>query len=241
MKRFLSLSALTVALAALGLAQQKAADLPTLDQILAKSIEAAGGQAAQEKINSTLLKGTLEVVTFGMSGPMELYTKAPNKMYMHTELANYGAVLQGFDGQTGWVETPDAGLREMSGAELVRMKRNADIHRYLHLKEQFAKMSVTGKGKAGAVDAYIVEAQPAEGDPEKFFFDAQTGLLVRTEYSDPQNGQVVVSLEDFKAVDGVMAPQTIRQEGSSLSLLMKFTEVRHNLDIDDAKFAKPAK
>jgi len=58
-----------------------------------------------------------------MSGPMELYTKAPNKMYMHTELANYGAVLQGFDGQTGWVETPDAGLREMSGAELVRMKR----------------------------------------------------------------------------------------------------------------------
>jgi hypothetical protein len=236
----LSLSALTVALAVLGLAQQKAADLPTLDQILAKSIEAAGGQAAQEKIVSTQLKGALEVVTYGLSGPIELCTKAPNKLYMHTELANYGEVLQGFDGQTGWVKTPDSGLREMSGAELVRMKRNADVHRYLHLKDQFAKMTVTGKGKAGAVDAYIVEAQPAEGDAEKFFFDAQTGLLVRAEYMDPQNGLVAVSMEDFKTVDGVLAAQTIRQEGSSLSLLMKFTEVRHNLDIDDAKFAKPA-
>jgi len=102
-------------------------------------------------------------------------------------------------------------------------------------------MSVTGKGKAGAVDAYIVEAQPAEETPRNSSSTPKTGLLVRTEYSDPQNGQVVVSLEDFKAVDGVMAPQTIRQESSSLSLLMKFTEVRHNLDIDDAKFAKPAK
>ena len=65
-------------------------------------------------------------------------------------------------------------------------------------------------------------------------------MLVRTEYSDPENGLVAVSLEDFKTVDGVMAPQTIRQESATLSLLMKFTVVRHNLDIDDAKFAKPA-
>jgi len=240
LKRFLSLSALTLAFAALGLAQQKPADLPTLDQILAKSIEASGGRAAQEKINSSLTKGTVEVVTFGLSGPLELYSKAPNKLYMHTEFANYGEVLQGFDGRTGWVKTPNEGLREMSGPELVRLKRNADVHRFLHLKDQYAKMTVTGKGQVGAVDAYIVEAQPAEGDPEKFFFDAQTGLLIRTEYIDLQSGPTTVSLEDFKTVDGVLGPQTIRQESSSLSLVMKFTEVRHNLDIDDARFAKPA-
>ena len=152
MKRIVYVPTLAIALAAGALAQT-AADLPTVDQILAKNIEASGGKAALEKLNSRVEKGTIEVVTFGVSGPIEMYAKAPNKQFSRSTFEGYGEVLQGFDGKTGWVKTPDAGLREMSGAELDRAKRSADFHRSLHLKEQYAKMTVIGKGKVGDRDA----------------------------------------------------------------------------------------
>jgi outer membrane lipoprotein-sorting protein len=233
------LPTLAIALAAGGLAQT-AGDLPTVDQILAKGIEASGGKAALEKLNSRVMKGTIEVVTFGVSGPIEMYAKAPNKQFSRSEFAGYGDVLQGFDGKTGWIKTPDAGLREMSGAELDRAKRSADFHRALHLKEQYAKMTVIGKGKVGDRDAFIVEAKPAEGATEKYYFEAQTGLLARVEIPDEAGGQATTSVEDYKEVDGVKVPHTIRQESAAFSLTIKFTEVRHNVEIDEAKFAKPA-
>jgi len=239
LKRIVYVPTLAIALAAGALAQT-AADLPTVDQILAKNIEASGGKAALEKLNSRVEKGTIEVVTFGVSGPIEMYAKAPNKQFSRSTFEGYGEVLQGFDGKTGWVKTPDAGLREMSGAELDRAKRSADFHRSLHLKEQYAKMTVIGKGKVGDRDAFIVEAKLSEGPTEKFYFEAQTGLLARVEIPDESGGQATTSLEDYKEVDGVKIPHTIRQESAAFSLTIKFSEVHHNVEIDDAKFAKPA-
>ncbi|MGC9972899.1 MAG: hypothetical protein ABSE56_20145 [Bryobacteraceae bacterium] len=239
MKKLVSLFALTFVLAAAGLAQP-AADLPTVDQILAKSIEATGGKAAEEKLTSRVAKGTIDVVTFGVSGPVEIYAKAPNKTFTRSTFEGYGEVLQGYDGKTGWVKTPDAGLREMSGAELDRTRRNADFYRALHLKDQYAKMSVTGKGKVGDREAFIVEAKPTEGGAEKFYFDTQTGLMLRSDFPDDSGGQTAISLEDYKVVDGVKIPHTIRSESPAISLVIKFTEVQHGVDIDEAKFAKPA-
>lgn len=239
MKKLVSLSALSFVLAAAALAQP-AADLPTVDQILAKSIEATGGKAAEEKLTSRVAKGTIDVVTFGVSGPVEMYAKAPNKVFTRSTFEGYGEVLQGYDGKVGWMKTPDAGLRELSGAELDRTKRGADFYRGLHLKDLYAKMSVTGKGKVGDREAFIIEATPAAGAAEKFYFDTQTGLLLRTDSPDDSGGQNATTLEDYKEVDGVKIPHTIRTESPAISLVIKFTEVKHGVEIDEAKFAKPA-
>lgn len=217
---------------------QQAGELPSVDQIIEKYVAASGGKAAVEKHSSRVSKGSVEVATFGVTGTMELYAKAPNKQFSRSEFEGYGQVLQGFDGKVAWSKTPDAGLREISGAELERVKSSADFHAVTHLKDRYTKMSVAGQGKAGDRPAYIVDAESASGT-DKLYFDTETGLLARSESRNAE-GPVTISLQDYKEVEGVKLPHTIRQETEQLSLVIKLAQVQHDVAVDDAIFAKPA-
>ena len=55
---------------------------PTLEQILDKYVQALGGRAALEKVNSRASKGTFTSNHLKTTGPIELYAKAPNKWLM---------------------------------------------------------------------------------------------------------------------------------------------------------------
>ena len=90
---------------------------------------------------------------------------------------------------------------------------------------------------------YVVEATPAESSAETWYFDTQTGLILRedAERESPQGKQSVqVFLEDYKDVDGVKMPFSIRQITSAFTLTIKMEEIKNNVPVDDAKFNKPA-
>jgi len=217
--------------------------LPTVDQIVEKHVQAVGGKAAMEKLTSRVMKGTLELPAMGFSGPTETYAKAPNKFGNRSTLTGVGEIAQGFDGTTGWQQNPMVGLRTLSGAELAFIKRAAEFNSDLKFKELYPKAVVKGKQKLGERDVYLVEATPAEGSPEQLYYDVQTGLLARRDFViDSPQGQLPTEtyLEDYKEVDGVKIPFTIRQTNPAYALTIKYTEVKHNVPIDDAKFNKPA-
>jgi hypothetical protein len=89
----------------------------------------------------------------------------------------------------------------------------------------------------------VIEATPAEGSLEKFYFDANTNLLVRhdSEVESPQGKLLMEAYpENYKAVDGVQIPHTIKQVNPAMTIVIKFTEVKNNVEIDDAKFNKPS-
>lgn len=237
MKRLACRTLLVLAFAVAGFAQS-AGEMPAIDQILARYLEASGGKTAIEKHTSRVSKGTIEVVTFGSTGTMELYAKAPDKQFSRSEFEGYGQVIQGFDGKTAWIKTPDTGLREMSGAELERARLSADFYLVSHIKQRYSKMAITGRGRAGDRPAYIVDAESAAG-PEKVYFDVESGLLVRSEIQTPQ-GPATISFQDYREIDGVKLPHTIRQESDQLSLVIRIAQVRHDVPIEDVTFAKPA-
>jgi zinc protease len=217
--------------------------LPSVDQILDKLIESSGGKAAIEKITSRQVKGTFEVPAMSASGSWQQFAKAPNKIAMIIDVPNFGVIQQAYDGKVAWENNPMAGMRELAGAELAARKRDAEFYRETKLKELYKTLTVKGKRKVGEKDAYIVEAVPAEGSAEKMYFDVETGLLVRTDAErEGPEGMVSVEtyLENYKEVDGIKMPFTIRQVMPNMAILVKFDEVKHNIEIDDAKFAKPA-
>lgn len=240
----LTLLAITTVTAQNGVAPAaKPAALPTVDEILDKQVKALGGKEALEKISSRMAKGTMELEGMGLSGPLELYTKAPNKSAMFIELQGVGKIINVFDGEKGYALDPTGSLRELSGAEFATAKRNADFYESLNLKKHFAKMEVKGKEKVGATDAYLVVATPAVGDPEKLYFAADTGLLVRidTDNETPQGKMSFeTSISDYKEVDGVKVAHSLRQVSSAFTAVIKLTEVKHNVSVEDAKFAKPS-
>jgi zinc protease len=176
-------------------------------------------------------------------GPFESYAKAPNKVKTIITIDGFGVVEQGYDGAVGYSSDPQSGLREMSGGELAAIKREADFYANLKVKEHYPKMTVRGKDKVGDREVYVVDAVPAEGGPEVFYFDAQSGLLLRNDSErDTPAGKVKIQvyMEDYKDVDGIKLPFTIRQDSDQINFIVKFTEIKHNQPIDDAKLKKPA-
>jgi hypothetical protein len=216
---------------------------PTVDEILDKYVKAIGGKEAIEKVTSRVEKGTFELPTFGASGTLETFAKAPNKTAMTIEIGGFGKVESVFDGTKGWSADPQSGLRELSGAELAMTKRDADLYRSLKLKSLYTKLEVTGKEKVGDSDAYVIVGTPAEGKPEKMYFDVNNGLLTRMdiEVESPQGAMAFqVYLQDYKPVDGVKVPHTMRRESEAISFIIKLTEVKQNVPVEDAKFNTPS-
>jgi hypothetical protein len=219
-----------------------ASALPSLDEILDKNIKALGGKEAIEKLSSRSAKGTFDIEAMGMSGNFESIAKAPNKNAMSINIPGFGVVNNVFDGEKGWAADPMSGVRELAGAELDAAKRDGDFHSELNFKKNFPKAVVKSREKVGSAEAYLVEATPASGGPEKFYFDVQTGLLIRrdAERDSPQGKmEIEIYFDDYKAVDGVKIPHTLKQVTPAFSLSMKFSEIKHNVEIDEKKFAKP--
>lgn len=222
--------------------ETKPAALPTVDEILAKYVGALGGKEAIEKVTSRSARGTMELEGMGINGPLELYAKAPNKTATIIELGGLGKIINVFDGTNGYSADPTNGLRELSGAELATAKRNADFYEPLNLKKHFSKLEVKGKEKIGASEAYVIEAIPDKGDPEKHYFAVDTGLLIRSDSNaETPQGKLAVEMNfgEYKEVGGVKVPHTLRQVTPIFTAVLKLSEVKHNVAIDDAKFAKP--
>jgi zinc protease len=222
----------------------KDAALPTVDAILDKNVKAVGGKEAIEKITSRSIKGSFEIEALGVTGaPVEIFAKAPNKSSTKIDIPGFGVVNRVFDGAMGWDSNPMTGLRELSGIELAQFKRGSDFYQELNLKKHYAKMEVKGKEKVGSYETYVIEATPAEGSPEKFYFDVNTGLLVRhdAEAETPQGKTLFETyMDDYKTVDGVQIPHTTKQTSPAISFVIKITEVKNNVEIDNAKFNKPS-
>jgi hypothetical protein len=224
-------------------ADAKPAALPSADEILEKYVKAIGGKEAIEKITSRSSKGSFEIEAMNLTGTIESYQKAPNKFANLFTIPAVGGGGQVFDGAKGWDSNPMTGLRELGGEELATLKREADFYQPLNFKKHYSKLEVKGKETVGKSEAYVVIATPTEGSPDKVYFDVNSGLIVR-EDAERETGQgkmaIEVYLEDYKDVDGVKIPHTMKQVTPMFAMTLKFTEIKSNIAIDDAKFAKPS-
>lgn len=216
---------------------------PTVDEILEMYARAMGGRQAVEKITSRVTKGAFEASSMGLKGEVEIYAKAPNKSFTIQKISGIGEIMDGYDGKIAWTQNPMMGLREKSGGELAAAAREADLHAAIKIRQHYSKLELRGKEKVGDRETYVILATPAEGAPVKMYFDAQTGLMARTatDLETPQ-GQfhIEVTRDDYRDVDGVKVAFMLRQETSMGSFVIKFTEVKHNVAVDDAKFNKPS-
>jgi len=227
------------------LGSPQAASAPSVDQILDRYVQAVGGKDAIEKVTSRNLKGTLENSDDGTTSPAEIFTKAPNKYLAVVNVGDGAQILEGWNGEKGWGKDPDSGLHDTDKAEQIAAKRDYDFYREIRLKELFPKMALSGKTKVDDRDAFIIEASTPEGATEKWYFDAETGLLVRRDFERVtiDDGIVLYEMDydDYKDVDGLKLPSTVRRKTPDYTLTYRFTEIKQNVPVEDAKFNKPEK
>jgi hypothetical protein len=176
-----------------------------------------------------------------MSGAIQVYEKAPNMSAVVVDIGGM-QIRQAFDGTVAWEDNPQTGMREKTGVELAQARREATFNPELKMKQLYPKMTVRGREKVGAADAWVVDAVPAEGTAVVFYFDAESGLPLRMDSSQdtPQGAMLIQAyLEDYRVVDGVKVAHTLRQVTPMFTMTMRLTEVKHNVTLDDKMFKKP--
>jgi Photosynthetic reaction centre cytochrome C subunit len=225
-----------------GEARTETAPLPTVDEVLGKYVQGLGGEAAFRKLNTRMMKGA-QITFDGTSIPMETYQAAPNKLVTLLTTPRQGVIMSGYNGTIGWAKNP-RGQRELGGAQLEMMKRASDFYADLKPKETFPNLTVTGREKIGEREAYVLTSKASHTRTEKLYFDTQTGLLLRILAINQTLLAPIpeqTDFEDYRDVDGIKLPFTIRQSFVDpwIGWTRKYTEIKHNVPVDEAKFNPP--
>lgn len=224
--------------------QEAAKPSITAEEIMEKSIQATGGREAAAKVTSLVAKGTMDIVAMGGTASTEMYAKAPDKRMSVTNVDGYGEVRQGYDGKTAWSSEPQNGLVDVTGDNLAAMRRDSQFNGDLRWKDLYKQADVTGKEKVGNRDCWVVKMTPNEGKVVTRYYDAETFLLTRivTTTDSPQGpAEVSVVFSDWRDLgNGIKAAHTVTMTLPGIGdLVTKYKEYQYNVEIDDAKFAKP--
>ncbi len=219
-----------------------AVKLPTAKEILDKYVQALGGRAASEKIRSRSMKGAVEIAPVGIKGTAEVFSAAPDKVYSKTVLGGIGEIIEAYDGKTAWTINPLQGNRDKTGTELLQTKLLSNFYREVKFESLYPKIEVKGVEKVGDKEAFVLIATPAGLDAQTFYFDKETGLLLREDMTlnSPEGLTPVKSFyDDYRAVDGVKLPHKIRVIMPQFEINTVITEVKSDVKIDEALFSKP--
>lgn len=227
--------------------------LPSVDQIVAKYVQALGGEQALKKVTTRVITGTQTVPTgpggtVPMPAALERSQKAPNLVISTYKTPTY-TLSDGFDGTKAWTQDFRGRVTEPGAIDQMRAKRDADLYLPLDLKQAYAKMQVEGVENLNGHDAYVVTAQPQGERQERLYFDVQTGLLLRKWSSLPTpvgDAPFQVNYDDYRDTgSGVRFPYLITMNPAgprlepSTSVTIRVTRVQDNAALDNSKFAKP--
>jgi zinc protease len=222
------------------------AEIGTVDGVLARYVEAIGGKAAWNKIESRSVKAEFEAPG-GEISAWSLQAKAPNKRITRMESSPWGVLLDGFDGTTAWSKNQN-GVQTRQGDGLSRAEKEADFRREVRLKELYPDLVLKGMETLDGEAVQVLESKPTPTSKERFSFSAKTGLLVcwQSEWknTEDENMRVDIRYSEYQAVDGLQLPHLQRLKfvagGQELEFVMKVKAVKHNEKFEDSIFSKPS-
>jgi hypothetical protein len=216
----------------------------TVDDIIAKNLEAKGGLDKLKAVETLRMTGAMTVGP-GMEAPFVMEFKRPSMIRM--DITHQGAtVTQAFDGKAGWTQNPLAGNPAPSAVppEVLRlMEEQADFDGPLvDYKAKGHRIELEGKG-AGA---YKLRITFKNGQVRYYFLDATTFLETRVEGKTNMLGretETVGTISDYREVDGIKLPHAMESgpKGSPQKQKMVVQRVEVNPPIDESRFRMPGK
>jgi photosynthetic reaction center cytochrome c subunit len=226
--------------------------LPAADDVFSKYAQALGGNTAIGKVQSLVEKGTVEMLVPAPPQPQgspaiapaigtvpaEIDRKLPGKAVLSMQFPGRPPNVEGTDGTISWI-----GAREETGGELALHKELADFPAGLKFRESHTKVQVDAMAKIGDRDAYrVVGTRPDGMAIDLLYFDAQTGLLLRS-YTTMQSVlggyPEETNYGDYRDVSGLKVPYTMGVVSAGGDRTFKWSQVDLNASVDDSRFTIP--
>ncbi len=220
--------------------------LPRVDQVLDRYAQALGGQEALNNIKTRALK----------TAPMdpkskevtEIFVKAPGRV-LHVMQSGGYSTHAGFNGRQAWqYDSEKSYWGLLDKGQRISLIQESELYPGSRLRNDYTQLAVLGKEKIGERDVYVLGGVSPEDAHERFFFDTDSGLLLRRrteQHSIFGWVPIQVDFEDYRQVDGVKVPfvthwWSFRSFGIGYHVARRILEIHHNVEILDGKFDPPA-
>lgn len=216
------------------------------DTIFARYLQQLGGADRVRALTSFVATGSYAGFNTGDAKvPIEIYARAPNQRTQIVKTFEGDAVFT-YDGRNawaaeGWRQLP---LMTFTGSNLAGARVDALVSFPAGIQAAFAEwraMPTTIDDR----DVQLLQGSSPGELPVNFYFDEQSGLLVRMlRWSQTRVGTVPtqVDFSDYREVAGagVRMPFRLRVRWTNGENAIELAEVRPNAAIAPARFARPA-
>ncbi len=215
------------------------ANAPPAEQIIEKYVDALGGAAALAKISTRQVKGTINVS--GRNLPIEILTKVGAKQLTVIHLPN-GDSVTAYDGTSGWTAAPNRPVRDVPSVEVASARPEVDLQLPLDMKQLFSEIKPLAPETIGNRQTYVVAGMNSGELGAKFYFDKDSGFLVRIlRYTKSPLGRSPTQIDyaDYRPQDGIKVPFHLTIARPNSRLTIQIEEAKFNVPVDEAKFARP--
>jgi outer membrane lipoprotein-sorting protein len=216
------------------------------DQVLDKYIQALGGAQRLASLTSFVARGTYQGYDDPEKRAAEIYAKAPDERAIIVHGAN-GESTTTYDGHSGWIAAPDTDqpmpVMTLTGGGLQGAKVDASLSFPAGIKKAFSQWRVGFPTTLNDRDVQVLQGSNPGETPVKFYFDQQSGLLVRVvRYTNLPVGlnPTQIDFADYRDVSGVKVPFRWTVTWTDGRSVTELNQVQPSAAIDAAKFAKPA-
>jgi hypothetical protein len=221
---------------------------PTVDELVAKNIEAKGGASALNSLQTLRSTGKLLVPVQGIIELGYLQTKKrPDDV--RTEASLQGMTqIEAYDGKEGWKVSPFSGRKDpehMSADDIKALVEDTEIDGPLaDWKTKGSTVEYLGTEDVDGTAAHKLKVVRKNGDVSFVYLDPDHFLEIRIVTQRVRHGaheEIETDLGDYEKAGGVFVPTSIEvgTKGASDKQTIVINKVEANVPVDDTIFHFP--
>ncbi len=222
----------------------------TVDEVIAKHIEARGGLEAWQAVKSLKISGSYsgfsKVSAFTLHRERDAASPTTTAKYHLDYVLDGKPMTVGYDGRTAWwinlwYQIPWA--QKMAGQDLKVFMQDVDFESpFFNYREKGYQVELLEDGDLEGQAALRLKLTRPDESVETWYLDPETYLEIGydaegSDFGTPQPQRAFI--EDFREVDGVMVPHYVEKQWYTRLRTMEVERVETNLEIDDDLFRMP--
>jgi hypothetical protein len=218
---------------------------PTAAQVLDNYIRAVGGPTRLANLRSIVGKGTYTSYGDPEKRSVEVLALAPGRraVIVHSPDGDSRTIVNGIN---AWIAAPmtqrPVPVLALSGGDLDAAKLDAELSFPARIKQLFTRWRVGASATIDDRDVEVVQGSTPGRAPAMFFFDKESGLLVRVvRYADSPVGRIPMQTDyaDYREVNGVKIPFRISDTWLDGRSTTELSDVQINVSVASSAFVKP--
>lgn len=228
--------------------QDRQTSAPSLDELVAKNVEAKGGADALRALQSLKLTGKMLVNQGRIEFGYTQIKKRPGEVRTESTLQGMTAV-QSFDGRDGWKISPFGGRKDpekMSADDVKSLMEDAEIDGPLvDWKGKGNTLEYLGMEDVDGTPAHKIKVVRKNGDVNFVYLDPDSFLEIRILTQRTRHGaqeEVESDLGDYEKIGGVFVPFSLEsgRKGDPDKQKIIIDKGEANVPVDEAIFHFPA-